>query len=60
VLPLAVVSIACRFPGGDTVEDFWRSLEQGRDLLVHAAGIGGVLLGYVIGYRLRPPIRVID
>ena len=25
-----------------------------------AAGIGGVLLGYVIGYRLRPPIRVID
>lgn len=25
-----------------------------------AACVGGVLLGYAIGYRLRPPIRVID
>jgi acyl transferase domain-containing protein/acyl carrier protein len=30
--PIAIVGLACRFPGGaDTPEDFWRLLREGRD-----------------------------
>ena len=29
--PCAVVGLACRFPGGDTAERFWDSLEAGTD-----------------------------
>ncbi|AKD53905.1 beta-ketoacyl synthase N-terminal-like domain-containing protein [Spirosoma radiotolerans] len=29
--PLAIVGMACRFPGADTIDDFWTLLEGGRN-----------------------------
>jgi acyl transferase domain-containing protein/acyl carrier protein len=29
--PIAVIGMACRFPGADSPEDFWRLLDEGRD-----------------------------
>lgn len=29
--PLAVIGLSCRLPGGDTPEEFWQSLADGRD-----------------------------
>ena len=29
--PIAVIGMACRFPGADTPEDYWRLLDEGRD-----------------------------
>lgn len=31
--PIAVIGLACRFPGGPDAETFWRALDQGRDLV---------------------------
>ncbi|PKU23899.1 hypothetical protein CWS72_14585, partial [Telmatospirillum siberiense] len=31
--PVAVIGMACRFPGADDPESFWQALEQGRDLI---------------------------
>jgi thioester reductase-like protein len=31
---IAVVGMACRFPGGDDLDDFWRLLRSGRDAVV--------------------------
>ncbi|MDE0622075.1 MAG: beta-ketoacyl synthase N-terminal-like domain-containing protein, partial [Bryobacterales bacterium] len=31
--PVAVVGIGCRFPGGSGVDEFWKSLAEGRDLV---------------------------
>ena len=41
--PIAVVGLACRFPGGDGLEGFWRLLESGGDAVTEARGrpIGG-------------------
>ncbi|MDA0265731.1 MAG: aminotransferase class III-fold pyridoxal phosphate-dependent enzyme [Cyanobacteria bacterium] len=35
--PIAIVGLACRFPGADTVDDFWELLYQGRDAITSAA-----------------------
>jgi acyl transferase domain-containing protein/acyl carrier protein len=32
--PVAVIGMACRFPGGGTVEDFWQLLRDGRSSVV--------------------------
>ena len=32
--PIAIVGLACRFPGGETPEEFWASLVAGRDSVV--------------------------
>ena len=29
--PIAVVGMACRFPGADTLQAFWKLLQQGED-----------------------------
>src|SRR3978361_1737361 len=29
--PIAVIGMACRFPGADMPEDYWRLLDEGRD-----------------------------
>lgn len=34
--PVAVVGIACRFPGADTPEEFWRLLRAGKDAVTEA------------------------
>ncbi|MEV0203495.1 beta-ketoacyl synthase N-terminal-like domain-containing protein, partial [Nonomuraea sp. NPDC050691] len=31
--PIAVIGMACRYPGGDTVEDFWRLLRDSRNVV---------------------------
>ncbi len=32
--PIAVIGLACRFPGADTPEAFWELLRDGRDMMV--------------------------
>ncbi|MGH9277217.1 MAG: beta-ketoacyl synthase N-terminal-like domain-containing protein, partial [Acidimicrobiales bacterium] len=37
--PIAIVGMACRFPGGaDTVEGYWDLLREGRDAIVEVPG----------------------
>ena len=43
---IAVIGLACRFPGADTAEEFWRLLSDGREAItffspeqLEAAGI---------------------
>jgi acyl transferase domain-containing protein/NADPH:quinone reductase-like Zn-dependent oxidoreductase/acyl carrier protein/SAM-dependent methyltransferase len=31
--PIAIVGMACRFPGASSLEDFWRQLTEGRDAI---------------------------
>ncbi len=31
--PLAIIGLACRFPGADTPESFWALLERGQDMM---------------------------
>ncbi|MEM7125066.1 MAG: SDR family NAD(P)-dependent oxidoreductase [Chloroflexota bacterium] len=31
--PIAVISLACRFPGADTPETFWQLLQEGQDMV---------------------------
>ena len=40
-LDIAIVGLACRFPGAANAEEFWRNLAAGADL--GAAGAGRVL-----------------
>jgi hypothetical protein len=40
--PIAIIGMACRFPGGaDSPEAFWRNLEQGVDAVCEFPLIGG-------------------
>jgi phthiocerol/phenolphthiocerol synthesis type-I polyketide synthase C len=45
--PVVVVGMACRFPGADSVEDFWSLLEEGRE------AIGDVPPGRPAGEAIR-------
>ena len=40
--PVAVVGIGCRFPGGGGVDEFWRSLADGRDLVTRGRPDGAL------------------
>ncbi|MDE0628792.1 MAG: SDR family NAD(P)-dependent oxidoreductase, partial [Bryobacterales bacterium] len=40
--PVAVVGIGCRFPGGGGVDEFWRSLAEGRDLVTRGRPDGAL------------------
>ena len=45
VEPIAIVGMACRFPGADTPADFWRRLAAGTDLISEGepgSGVGRV------------------
>ena len=33
-MPIAVIGMSCRFPGADSVDEFWRLLTEGRDAVV--------------------------
>jgi len=48
--PIAIVGIACRFPGANDIESFWRLLEEGGDAVTERAtgsseGRWGMLFG---------------
>ncbi|MFF7159004.1 beta-ketoacyl synthase N-terminal-like domain-containing protein [Streptomyces sp. NPDC008139] len=48
--PLAVVGMACRFPGGaDTPEKLWEALESGRDMMTDIPDDRGWDLGMLLG-----------
>ena len=40
--PVAVVGMGCRFPGGGGVEEFWRRLADGEDLVTRGRPDGGL------------------
>jgi acyl transferase domain-containing protein len=49
---IAIVGMACRFPGANTADDFWRNLRDGRETAtfftdeeLRAAGVEAALLG---------------
>ncbi|GGX08649.1 hybrid non-ribosomal peptide synthetase/type I polyketide synthase [Aquimarina muelleri] len=31
--PIAIISMACRFPGANTIEEFWENLKSGKDAI---------------------------
>ncbi|WP_268762096.1 beta-ketoacyl synthase N-terminal-like domain-containing protein, partial [Frankia casuarinae] len=48
---IAIIGMACRFPGADTVEEFWQNLCDGRETTTFfteaellAAGVGPALV----------------
>ena len=48
--PIAIVGMACRFPGADDIESFWRLLEEGGNAVTERApgsseGRWGMLFG---------------
>ena len=48
--PIAIIGMACRFPGANDIESFWRLLEEGRNAVtegVPGSGVGrwGLLFG---------------
>lgn len=48
--PIAIVGIACRFPGANDIESFWRLLEEGGDAVTErvagsSEGRWGMLFG---------------
>ena len=32
---IAVIGMSCRFPGANTVEEFWKNLSEGVESIVH-------------------------
>ncbi len=38
---IAIVGMACRFPGAENIEDFWHQLEAGRDAVTDGRGNSG-------------------
>ncbi len=42
---IAIVGMACRFPGAPDLQTFWRQLEAGRDAVTHGRQDGGAWAG---------------
>jgi acyl transferase domain-containing protein/acyl-CoA synthetase (AMP-forming)/AMP-acid ligase II/acyl carrier protein len=45
--PVAVIGAACRFPGANSLDEFWNLLEEGRDAITTTARLPGVYGGYL-------------
>ena len=43
--PIAIVGMACRFPGAPDVEEFWRQLEEGRNAVTEGRSDPGSWMG---------------
>ncbi|MEV6946654.1 beta-ketoacyl synthase N-terminal-like domain-containing protein [Streptomyces sp. NPDC051172] len=41
-IPVAVIGMACRFPGARNAEEFWRNLVEGRDTITRVTGPRGI------------------
>ncbi len=50
--PIAIVGMACRFPGADTPEEFWELLRSGRDMIQEVPGTRWAIDDY---YAPLPP-----
>ncbi len=67
---IAVIGLACRFPGADTPDKFWKVLSEGRETLTYfsdeelrAAGVGEHLLSddrYVKAGQILPDADMFD
>ncbi|THC51892.1 beta-ketoacyl synthase N-terminal-like domain-containing protein [Streptomyces sp. A1499] len=67
---IAVIGLACRFPGADTPDKFWKVLSEGRETLTYfsdeelrAAGVGEHLLSddrYVKAGQVLPDADMFD
>jgi len=67
---IAIVGMACRFPGADTVETFWRNLREGHESTTFftdeellAAGVDAAelaLSGFVKAGQILPGVELFD
>ncbi|MCY3952396.1 MAG: SDR family NAD(P)-dependent oxidoreductase [bacterium] len=54
--PVAIVGMACRFPGADGLEAFWRLLEEGRNAVTEGVpGSGAGRVGELFGDAVESP-----
>ena len=52
--PIAIVGMACRFPRGETIDEFWTTLSTGRDAISHVPSNVGTPTASLI--PTRPPL----